>query len=57
MICSANQMTGFYMKCDTGLKLVNLVPSNLFERKKDSQVICKCAELKISIPAGAGIGK
>ena len=24
LICSANQMTGFYMKFDTGVKLVNL---------------------------------
>ena len=25
LICIANQMTGFYMKCNTGMKWVNLV--------------------------------
>ena len=25
LICSANQVTGFYMKCNTGLKLFNLL--------------------------------
>ena len=25
LICTANQVTGFYMKCNTGLKWVNLV--------------------------------
>ena len=24
LICTANQLTGFYMKCNTGLKWVNL---------------------------------
>ena len=27
--CSANQMTGFYMKCNTGLKWVNCVSQDI----------------------------
>ena len=29
-ICSANQMIGFYIKCNTGLKKANLVSCNKF---------------------------
>ena len=27
--CSVKQMTGFYMKCNTGLKLVNIANENI----------------------------
>ena len=34
LICFANQMTGFYMKCNNGLKLVNNILSYLGTKTK-----------------------
>ena len=35
LICNANRMTGFYMKCNTGLKCVKLKPSLNFKLMPD----------------------
>ena len=43
LICRANQMTGFYMKCNTELTWVNLFPlvSNVRSTKSNYRVHCQ----------------
>ena len=39
LICTANQVTRFYMKCNTGLKLVNTFNTNVSTRQKPAKPI------------------
>ena len=49
LICSANQMTGFYMKCNTGLKWVKrrLVTPKLVNSALVSQLTFTCSKSTI----------